>query len=291
MIGGKKYEGLLADIWSCGIILYAMVCGFLPFEDQNTAILYKKILYGDFEVPDHLSLGIVTLLKAILNVDIKKRYRIEDIKKDKWFNQNSADPLTLSYFQINTHVLQEMKKYNIESATVIKSLEANAHDNNSTTYYLTYKKLEREGNLAVNEIIEKQETDKNKKEETLVKDAANDDYSNNPNKSIDRKEVGNQIENSEILKFKNKKKIINRLNVSLSLNRKSPYTSKNLAKNKEIMRISKYGMSKQALSISPDRAQIKSSKARSTKTKGIPKRGFGQPFSSNQYNKLVRSKK
>lgn len=36
MIQGLKYSGYLIDIWSCGIVLYAMLCGFLPFEDQNT---------------------------------------------------------------------------------------------------------------------------------------------------------------------------------------------------------------------------------------------------------------
>jgi 5'-AMP-activated protein kinase catalytic alpha subunit len=44
MIAGKRYHGLNSDIWSCGIILYAMTCGYLPFEDPNTSHLYKKIL-------------------------------------------------------------------------------------------------------------------------------------------------------------------------------------------------------------------------------------------------------
>lgn len=44
MIAGKKYHGLKVDIWSCGVILYAMICGYLPFEDPNTNKLYKKIL-------------------------------------------------------------------------------------------------------------------------------------------------------------------------------------------------------------------------------------------------------
>ena len=47
MIAGKSYAGPRADIWSCGVILYALVCGFLPFEDQNTSNLYKKILAGE----------------------------------------------------------------------------------------------------------------------------------------------------------------------------------------------------------------------------------------------------
>ena len=40
MIRGERYYGLGADIWSSGVILYAMVCGYLPFEDQNTKKLY-----------------------------------------------------------------------------------------------------------------------------------------------------------------------------------------------------------------------------------------------------------
>ena len=40
MIAGKKYEGTNVDIWSCGVILFALICGYLPFEDQNTKKLY-----------------------------------------------------------------------------------------------------------------------------------------------------------------------------------------------------------------------------------------------------------
>lgn len=55
MIAGKKYLGLKSDIWSSGVVLYAMVCGFLPFEDPKTSNLYKKILAGDFKIPKFLS--------------------------------------------------------------------------------------------------------------------------------------------------------------------------------------------------------------------------------------------
>ena len=51
MIEGKPYDGTLVDIWSCGVIMYALICGFLPFEDPNTANLYKKILKGEFQIP------------------------------------------------------------------------------------------------------------------------------------------------------------------------------------------------------------------------------------------------
>ena len=43
MIGGKKYNGLQVDIWSCGVILFAIVCGYLPFEVYATTILLNRI--------------------------------------------------------------------------------------------------------------------------------------------------------------------------------------------------------------------------------------------------------
>lgn len=167
MIGGKKYEGLLADIWSSGIILYAMVCGFLPFEDANTAILYKKILSGEFEIPDHLSPEIVNLLKNVLQVDTKKRFRIQDIKQDKWFNKYLDDSSKISFEEINIQTLQEVEKMGISKADVIKSIYAYSHNNYSTTYYLTYKKLEKQGLLIrktnqVNNLIEIKESKEDK---------------------------------------------------------------------------------------------------------------------------------
>jgi len=65
MIAGKRYHGLGSDIWSMGIILYAMTCGYLPFEDPNTSKLYKKIL----------------------NTDPTKRLTIKDIRSHEWYTQ------------------------------------------------------------------------------------------------------------------------------------------------------------------------------------------------------------
>ena len=92
MIAGKKYDGLMADIWSCGVILYAMLCGYLPFEDDNTNILYKKILKGVFELPDFLSRSAKDILTKILNTDPETRYTTTDIRMHHWF---SITPLKL----------------------------------------------------------------------------------------------------------------------------------------------------------------------------------------------------
>jgi 5'-AMP-activated protein kinase catalytic alpha subunit len=77
MVAGKAYNGLAVDIWSCGIILYALLCGYLPFEDDNTSKLYKKIIKGQYSVPRHASEAARDLLQGILNTDPEQRFGLE----------------------------------------------------------------------------------------------------------------------------------------------------------------------------------------------------------------------
>ena len=85
MIAGKRYNGIEVDIWSSGVTLYAMLCGFLPFEDPDTALLYKKILKGDFELPDFLTNRSIKFLKELLCTDPSKRLKLKEIKVHTWF--------------------------------------------------------------------------------------------------------------------------------------------------------------------------------------------------------------
>lgn len=76
MIAGKRYDGIGVDIWSCGVILFAILAGYLPFEDPNTSNLYKKILSADFQMPNFISPEASDLLSRILTTDPEKRITI-----------------------------------------------------------------------------------------------------------------------------------------------------------------------------------------------------------------------
>lgn len=88
MIAGKKYEGLKVDIWSSGVILFAMICGYLPFDDNETQKLYHKIMRGDYKVPSFVSKEGRDLIKRILNINPFTRITIEEIRNHPWFGLN-----------------------------------------------------------------------------------------------------------------------------------------------------------------------------------------------------------
>ena len=87
MISGEKYNGTRVDVWSSGVVLFALLSGYLPFEDPDTGELYKKILSADYELPEHVSDEAADLISRILTTDPDKRITMEQIKRHLWFNK------------------------------------------------------------------------------------------------------------------------------------------------------------------------------------------------------------
>lgn len=149
MLQDQEYNGLSVDIWSSGVVLYAMLCGFLPFDDPNTSALYQKIIKGEFQKPKFLSHAALTLITGILNVNPNERFTLDDIKNNPWFksvNQSIRPGIDLneSPNPIDESILERVEKLGLDSNAVKKSVLKKKHDHNSTVYYLLVNKKETE---------------------------------------------------------------------------------------------------------------------------------------------------
>jgi serine/threonine protein kinase len=89
IIRGVRYDGGPADIWSCGVILYALLTGNLPFDDENIRRLLGKVKTGLFFIPEHVSPGARDLLKKMLVVDPTKRITMKELLRNSWFNSRA----------------------------------------------------------------------------------------------------------------------------------------------------------------------------------------------------------
>ncbi|VDM43689.1 unnamed protein product [Toxocara canis] len=93
LIQGSAYLGNEADVWSMGVLLYALLCGSLPFEDDNMQALYRKISRGAYHEPDYLSESSKELLRALLQVNPKNRITVRELIVHPWLNKKYSQPL------------------------------------------------------------------------------------------------------------------------------------------------------------------------------------------------------
>nr|XP_032825331.1 maternal embryonic leucine zipper kinase isoform X2 [Petromyzon marinus] len=93
LIQGKPYCGSEADLWSMGVLLYALLCGFLPFDDDNVMALYRKIQRGKYEIPKWLSRESITLLDQLLQVDPTRRLAVRHLLGHPWLMSGYGCPV------------------------------------------------------------------------------------------------------------------------------------------------------------------------------------------------------
>ncbi|CAF0761019.1 unnamed protein product [Brachionus calyciflorus] len=143
VVSGELYAGSEVDIWSCGVILYALLTGTLPFDDESVQILFKKIRSGVYSTPDYLSRSVADLISKMLTVDPLKRATVKEIKEHEWFKINLPDYLFPKQSQENLNifdadaVVEICEKFNVDEKTVQRSLtNGDQHDQFVIAYHL-----------------------------------------------------------------------------------------------------------------------------------------------------------
>ncbi|XP_023001416.1 CBL-interacting serine/threonine-protein kinase 23-like isoform X1 [Cucurbita maxima] len=92
VINNKGYDGAKADLWSCGVILFVLMAGYLPFEDSNLVALYKKIHKAEFTCPPWFSTNAKKLIKRILDPNPATRITIPEVIENEWFRKGYKPP-------------------------------------------------------------------------------------------------------------------------------------------------------------------------------------------------------
>ena len=134
MVTGNNYDGVMIDIWSTGIILFAMLCGYLPFEDKNNEKLFKKIAECKIDYPEFLSENALDLLKKIIVPNPKKRITINEIKRHPFYikGKNLFDQeFTIQYLSDEAANSERNENSNKDNKNMQNNNKENCIENNN----------------------------------------------------------------------------------------------------------------------------------------------------------------
>ena len=85
VLSRRGYDAAKADLWSCGVVLFVLMAGYLPFQDRNLVGMYRKIHRGEFRCPKWFSPELKHLLRRVLDTNPQRRATADEIMENKWF--------------------------------------------------------------------------------------------------------------------------------------------------------------------------------------------------------------
>ncbi|RZC86147.1 hypothetical protein C5167_026819 [Papaver somniferum] len=164
VLNGTGYDGAKADFWSCGVILFVLMAGYLPSDDSNLMELYKKISKAEFLIPSYFSSGSRKVIKRILDPDPSKKppgfeqeeTNLDDV--DAIFNNSEESrnlvvekkdekPVTMNAFELISHS-QDLKLSNLfdkqmvfEVATSLNMVELPKAGGDTLEFHNFYKNI------------------------------------------------------------------------------------------------------------------------------------------------------
>ncbi|CAK7339989.1 unnamed protein product [Dovyalis caffra] len=143
VLARKLYAGPEVDIWSCGVILYALLCGSLPFDDESIPNLLRKIKGGIYSIPRYLSSGARDMISKMLVVDPMRRMTMPEIRQHPWFQdclpRYLVVPLPDTMQQakkIDGEIFQEVVKMGFDGKKLTESIKSRMQNEATVAYHL-----------------------------------------------------------------------------------------------------------------------------------------------------------
>jgi len=107
VLNKKGYAGDKADIWSCGVVLFVLMAGYLPFQDANLMVMYKKIYKGDFKCPPWISSDARRLVLLLMDPNPRMRITVPQLMEVPWFRRGFKRPQAMN--DVDVSVLDDVE--------------------------------------------------------------------------------------------------------------------------------------------------------------------------------------
>ncbi|KAG8764099.1 hypothetical protein FRC11_005509 [Ceratobasidium sp. 423] len=157
VVSGLAYNGSVSDVWSCGVILYALLSGRLPFDDEDIRALLGKVREGKYTVPADIPWPAQNLIRRMMEKDVDRRIGVAEVLKHPFFRSipprttptlaptfahlASRVPKDLEKLSIDNDIMKNMRTLwrNRQDSDIIRAIR-NPHDNwEKVAYHLLYE--------------------------------------------------------------------------------------------------------------------------------------------------------